>query len=117
MDALVAKGRVIRGWIGVEPQTLTPELASTLGLTDTRGVLVTAVLQDGPAALAGVRPGDVVVSVDGTPVDSPAELLRAVAALQPAQKAALEVRRDNALVVLRLTVAERPAPGNAGVLR
>lgn len=110
MEALVAKGRVIRGWIGVEPQELTPELASTLGLTDPRGVLVTAVLQDGPAAVAGVRPGDVVISVDGARVDSPAALLRAVAGLQPSQKAALELRRDNALIVVRLTVAERPTP-------
>ena len=110
MEALVAQGRVIRGWIGVEPQELTPELASTLGMSERTGVLITAVLQDGPAAVAGVRPGDVVVSIDGRPVDTPAALLRVVAALQPMKKTRLELRRNNGALTLDLTVGERPAP-------
>ncbi|MGA1289083.1 MAG: S1C family serine protease [Rubrivivax sp.] len=110
MEALVAQGRVIRGWIGVEPQELTPELASTLGMSERTGVLITAVLQDGPAAVAGVRPGDVVVSIDGRPVDTPAALLRVVAALQPMKKTRLELRRNNGALTLNLTVGERPAP-------
>jgi serine protease DegQ len=111
LDALVAHGRVIRGWIGVEPQALTPELASTLGLADSQGVLITAVLQDGPAAAAGVRPGDVVLRVDGRAVDSPAALLRAVAALQPARRAELALRREGRDRTVILTVGERPTPG------
>jgi Do/DeqQ family serine protease len=110
MEALVAQGRVIRGWIGVEPQELTPELASTLGMSERTGVLITAVLQDGPAATAGVRPGDVVVSIDGKPVDTPAGLLRIVAALQPMKKTRLELRRNDHVLALDLTVGERPAP-------
>lgn len=110
MEALVAQGRVIRGWIGVEPQELTPELASTLGMSERTGVLITAVLQDGPAAVAGVRPGDVVVRIDGRPVDTPAALLRVVAALQPMKKARLELRRNDRALALDLTVGERPAP-------
>jgi S1-C subfamily serine protease len=110
MEALVAQGRMIRGWIGVEPQELTPELASTLGMSERTGVLITAVLQDGPAAVAGVRPGDVVVSIDGRPVDTPAALLRVVAALQPMKKTRLELRRNNGTLTLDLTVGERPAP-------
>ncbi len=117
MEALVAQGRVIRGWIGVEPQELTPELASTLGLSERKGVLITAVLQDGPAATAGVRPGDVVVSIDGMFVDTPATLLRAVAALTPMKRIRLELRRNDRPLALDLTVGERPSPRPQGMQR
>ena len=111
MESLVTHGRVIRGWIGVEPQALTPDLASTLGLQDSRGVLITAVLQDGPAAAAGMRPGDVVLKVDAKVVDSPAALLRAVAALTPSRPAEVEIRRERRALTLTLTVGQRPTPG------
>ena len=61
MEGLIKDGQVTRGWIGVEPRDLTPEIAETLNLPIKEGVLITGVLQDGPASAGGMQPGDVVV--------------------------------------------------------
>ncbi len=68
MESLIKEGRVTRGWIGVEPRDLTPEIAKTLDLPVKQGVLITGVVQSGPASEGGVRPGDVVVKIAGAPV-------------------------------------------------
>ncbi len=112
MESIVKNGRVIRGWIGVEPQELTPQLAQTFGLDGQQGVVVTGVLQNGPAALAGLRPGDVIVSVAGTPVTNVPGLLRAVAALTPGQPAQIEVLRRRGLETLQVTPGRRSAPNS-----
>src|SRR4051812_47599825 len=65
MEGLVKDGQVTRGWIGVEPNDLTPELAETFGIKTRQGVIITGVLQNGPAAQAGLRPGDVITEVAG----------------------------------------------------
>ncbi|MFZ9253258.1 MAG: trypsin-like peptidase domain-containing protein, partial [Hylemonella sp.] len=75
LESLVRDGRVTRGWIGVEPNDLTPELIQTFGIRTEQGVLITGVLSNGPAALAGIRPGDVISSVEGKGVSNVAELL------------------------------------------
>jgi S1-C subfamily serine protease len=108
MESLIRDGEVRRGWIGVEPRDLTPEIAQTLNLPIRQGVLITGVLQDGPASQAGVRPGDVVVRVGERPVTNTAELLTAVAALAPRSDATLAVQRGAQALELRLTVAQRP---------
>jgi len=108
MDALLRDGQVTRGWIGVELRDLTPELAASLRLPVTQGVLITGVLQDGPASRGGVRPGDVVVSIAGSDVSNTAELLAAVAALKPQTVAAVAVQRGSQALQLNLTVAQRP---------
>jgi len=110
MESLIREGRVTRGWIGVEPRNLTPELAETFRLPVKQGVLITGVLQDGPAAKAGVRPGDVVVSVAGSAVADTAQLLNAVASLKPRADAVITVQRGDKTVPLTVTVAQRPAP-------
>ena len=68
MESLIKEGRVTRGWIGVEPRDLTPEIAKTLDLAVTQGVLITGVVQAGPASEGGLRPGDVVTKIADTPV-------------------------------------------------
>ena len=110
MDSLVREGRVVRGWIGVEPRDLTDELAESMRLPAREGVLVAGVLQGGPASAAGLRPGDVVVALEGRPVRSTPELLRAVAALRPGARATLRVQRGGQLAEVAVTVGERPAP-------
>ena len=93
MESIVQDGKVTRGWIGVEPQELNAELAETFGAGQTGGVIITGVLQNGPAAQAGIRPGDVIVQVQGKPVATVPQLLSAVAALKPGVEAELLVRR------------------------
>jgi len=108
MDGLIRNGHVTRGWIGVEPRDLTPEIAETFNLPIKEGVLITGVLQEGPASAGGLRPGDVVVKVAGTPVSNTSQLLTAVAALKPQTPAVIGVQRGDRSLELKVTVAQRP---------
>jgi serine protease DegQ len=111
LDGIVKDGQVTRGWIGVEPNELSPELADTFGVKKaTEGVIITGVLQDGPAAQAGMRPGDVIVQVDGKKVGNVSELLTAVAALKPGTASAFTVQRGDTMVELNISPGVRPKP-------
>ena len=107
LDAIVRDGQVTRGWIGVEPQELTAELAESFGLAPGSGVVITGVLQSGPAAQAGIRPGDVITAVAGKPVTSVPQLLSAVAALQPGTASPLDVTRRDGKLQLQVTPGRR----------
>ncbi|MCY1555574.1 Periplasmic serine endoprotease DegP [compost metagenome] len=96
-----------RGWIGVEPNELSPELAETFGVKADAGVIITGVLQNGPAAKAGIRPGDVITSVAGRSVGNVAQLLSAVAALTPGQVATLDVVRKDGKTRIDVTPGKR----------
>jgi serine protease DegQ len=109
LEAIVRDGQVTRGWIGVEPQNLSPELAENFGIPTGRGVIITGVLQNGPAAQAGIRPGDVITEVVGRPVGNVAQLLSAVAALKPGEPAALVVTRRDGSQNLSVTPGRRPS--------
>jgi Do/DeqQ family serine protease len=108
LEGIVRDGQVTRGWVGIEPMALTPELAETFGLKSTEGVVVTAVLQNGPAANAGLRPGDLLVKVANQPVINVGELLTQIAALMPGKSVKLEVMRRNQRLTLEVTPAQRP---------
>ena len=108
MEALVKDGQVTRGWIGVEPRNLTAEMADSLQLKVSGGVLITGVLQDGPASRGGLKPGDVVVKITDRPVANTSELLAAVAALKPQSTAVVTVQRGAQALALTVTVAQRP---------
>ena len=110
MESLIRDGVVRRGWIGVEPRELTPEIAESLNLATRTGVLITGVLQDGPASNGGLRPGDVVVAVSGNPVATVAQLLDAVAALTPGEPAEVSVQRGQKALKLTLDVVQRKRP-------
>jgi serine protease DegQ len=107
MQALISGGSVRRGWIGVEPRDLNTELAESLALPVRSGVLITGVLQDGPAARGGLRPGDVVLKVGERSVQNTGELFAAVAALQPDSTAVIAVQRGAQALELKVQVAER----------
>jgi Do/DeqQ family serine protease len=108
MEGLIQDGHVTRGWIGVEPRDLTPEIAETLNLPVRQGVLITGVLQNGPASDGGMLPGDVVVKVADSRVLNTAQLLNAVASLKPQTVASVVVQRGDKSLDLEITVAQRP---------
>lgn len=108
LDGIVKDGQVTRGWIGVEPNELSPELAATFGVRATEGVIITGVLQDGPAARAGIRPGDVIVRVGDKPTENVSALLSAVAALKPGEPAAFQLQRGDAQLELNVVPGTRP---------
>lgn len=107
LEAIVRDGEVVRGWIGVEPQNLNAELAEGFGLKPQVGVIITGVLQNSPAANAGLRPGDVVTAVGVRPVSNVSELLSAVAALPPGQASTLSVTRKEGRLTLNVVPGQR----------
>ena len=109
MESLVRDGSVIRGWIGVEPRDLTAEMAESLRLPVKSGVLITGVLQNGPAGNGGMKPGDVVVKIADKTIANTAQLFNAVAALKPGEPASIAVQRGDRAVDLKVQVAQRPA--------
>ena len=109
MDGIVKEGRVTRGWVGIEPQDLNPELAQTFGLSDRlQGVIITGVLQDGPADKAGVLPGDVITHVAGLPVRNTSELLTQIAGLKPNIDTELHINRKGKTMAFNITPGQRP---------
>ena len=110
LDQIVKNGSVTRGWIGVEVQELTPTQAESFKLGTPRGALIAGVLRGGPADKAGVKPGDVLVEVQGKPVADPTGMLNLIAALAPGQSAKVKLKRQGADVDATLTVGRRPKP-------
>ena len=109
-DQIIATGSVTRGWIGVEVQDLTPELAESFKLPNTEGTLIAGVLKNGPADRGGIKPGDILVGVEGKPVTDSSSMLNLVAALQPGKQATLRLLRNGNEVKLKITVGKRPRP-------
>jgi serine protease DegQ len=108
MEQIIAQGSVVRGWLGIEVQDITPDLAESFGLRDTNGALIAGVLRAGPAARAGIRPGDVLVAVNDRPVNDSSSLLNLIAGLPPGQPASLRLLRQQAELRLQVNVEKRP---------
>ena len=109
MEQIIATGTVTRGWIGVEVQEITAELADSFGLPGTQGTLISGVMRGGPADRAGIRPGDVLLDVAGHAVNDPQSMLEAVAALPPGNRAPLQIRRGREKVDVQVEIGRRPA--------
>ncbi len=110
MEQIIATGAVTRGWIGVEMQELTPELVEAFQLADTRGALVAGIIRNGPAERAGMRPGDIILSVGGRAVESQRGVIEAIARLKPGSEIKLGVRRGTQVLDLDLAIGKRPTP-------
>ena len=108
LEGIVKEGQVRRGWIGVEPSDLSPELAETFGVKADSGVIITGVLQNGPAAKAGIRPGDVITSVGEKKTDNVQALLTAVAGLKPGTTSRFALQRGSDKMELDVTPGLRP---------
>ena len=109
MEQIILHGTVTRGWIGIEVQEISPEIAESFGLKSSNGALIAGVLRGGPADLAGIRPGDVLVMVDGKPVKDSVSLLNLIAALPPGKAAKLRLIRDQSERLAVAKVEKRPA--------
>ena len=108
MDQIIKHGSVTRGWIGVEVQDLTPELAESFKLQSTDGALIAGILKGGPADLAGIKPGDVLIDVNGKPVKDSTSLLQLIAAQTPGQTAQLKLLRKTKEIVADVRINKRP---------
>jgi serine protease Do len=113
MDQLVRRGRVTRGYLGVAVQEITPAVARGLGLAAARGILVGDVTADGPAARAGLRRGDVIVAVNGKPVDDVGHFRNLVAATAPGTRLRLTIVRDGREQTIEVAAGELPERGPA----
>lgn len=111
LPQLERTGRVVRGYLGVSIQDLTPELAEALGLSIERGALVASVAPDGPADATDLEPGDVIVSLDGQPVEKAQDLSRRVARMSPSTEVRLGVVRNGREREVRVRLGERPDEG------
>lgn len=108
MQQIIAHGEVIRGWMGVEVQDLTPELADSYQLGDTNGALISGVLRGGPADHAGIQPGDIVLSVGGQATMDSATLLNQIAALVPGRTIQVKLLHRNKIVTVNVKISRRP---------
>jgi serine protease DegQ len=108
MEQIIKSGGVTRGWVGIEVQDLTPELAESFSLKDIEGALIAGVLKGGPADVGGIRPGDILLAVNNKKVTDSATLLNLIAALQPGVQAQLTVSRKQQSRVLNIQVGRRP---------
>jgi S1-C subfamily serine protease len=110
MEQIVRTGGVTRGWVGIEVQELTPELAESFKLSGTEGALIAGVMRGSPADKAGIKPGDVLTQVAGKQVKDAQVMLELIAALEPGKTARFELKRDGRAVPVEVTIGKRPRP-------
>ena len=110
LESIITTGSVTRGWIGVEPQDVTPEIAESFGLEQKSGAIVAGVLKNGPADRAGIRPGDILVSVDGQDITDTTRLLNLIAQIKPGSNAKIHLVRKNRELDLDVMIGKRPPP-------
>jgi serine protease DegQ len=115
MESIISTGQVIRGWIGVEPQDITPELAESFGLMKKSGTIIAGVLKDGPADKAGMRPGDILLAVEGKPVADTADMLNLISQLKPGSKTKMTVMRKNQESMIDVIIGTRPKIKRASI--
>jgi serine protease Do len=108
MDSLIKNGKVLRGWLGVSIQEITPDLAKQFGLKETRGALVSEIIPDSPAAAAGIREGDVITAFNGKAVDSPSTLRNTVAQTLAGKSVKVDVLRDKKPLAIDVKITEQP---------
>ena len=112
LEQIVTNGRVIRGWLGIEAQELNQDLAASFGLKVPAGVIIAGVVSDGPADQAGLKPGDVLLKVDSSPVIDPRRTMSDIAAVSPGTELQVTVARNGSPLEVKIVVGERPTPSS-----
>ena len=110
MEQIAVNGSVTRGWIGIEAQDITPELAESFKLNNAQGSLIAGVLRDSPADVAGLKAGDVLLAINDKEVVDSSGMLNIIAALKPDDKAELKIARAAKEMTVRVAVGKRPKP-------
>jgi serine protease DegQ len=110
LESIITTGTVTRGWIGVEPQDLTPEIADSFNLKQTSGAIISGVLQGSPADKGGMRPGDILLGVNGEDITDTTKLLNVIAQIKPGSNAQVRVIRKGHEMSLNIKVGKRPPP-------
>jgi serine protease DegQ len=110
LESIITTGSVTRGWIGVEPQDVTPEIAESFGLEQKTGAIVAGVLKGGPADKAGIKPGDILVGVNGQDITDTTRLLNVIAQIKPGTDAKVHLVRKNKELDLTVMIGKRPPP-------
>ncbi|MGF6380330.1 serine protease DegQ [Paraburkholderia atlantica] len=110
LESIITTGTVTRGWIGVEPQDVTPEIAESFGLDQKSGAIVAGVLKSGPADRAGIRPGDILTSVNGQVITDTTRLLNVIAQIKPGTPAKVHLVRKGHQIDLDVMIGKRPPP-------
>ena len=108
MESIIGTGQVVRGYIGVEPQDITPELAESFGLSTKTGAIIAGVVKGGPADQAGIKPGDILVAVEGKEVSDTTDMLNLIAQLTPGDTAKLTLLRKTKQSVVDVKIGKRP---------
>lgn len=108
LEEIIRTGKVSRGWLGIEPQDITPELMRAFGLDKQEGVIVASVLRGGPAHLAGLKVGDIVLELDGSPVKDSVAFLNEIAPLKPGAALPLTILREGRRYKIEVQIGERP---------
>ncbi|NQD80690.1 trypsin-like peptidase domain-containing protein [Pseudomonas seleniipraecipitans] len=108
MQAIIEHGQVIRGWLGLEVQPLTPELAESFGLEGRQGIIVAGIYRNGPAQKAGLQPNDLILKIDGEPAGDARRSMNQVARAKPGETIRIEVMRNGKMMELSAEIGVRP---------
>jgi len=108
LDQIIKNGAVTRGWIGVEVQEITPEIAESFNMPNTDGALIAGIMRGSPASKAGIRTGDVLLAVNNKPISDSQNMIELIATLKPGDQAKLKLRRANRDIEVDVIIGKRP---------
>jgi serine protease DegQ len=110
MEQIIATGSVTRGYIGVEPQDITPELVEAFKLPRKGGAIIAGVMRGGPADKSGIKVGDILIAIDGKPIKDTTDMLNTIAQLEPTTTGSFKILRNGKPLEVRIPIGKRPKP-------